>query len=61
VVENNVAAPGGLAGVAGDADSVHEGTPRRLDGNYHSVQVYDREYKAGNGLMLPYLLETKVH
>jgi len=37
-----------------------EGTPRRLDGKYHDVGVYYRDYRAVNGLMMPYLLETKV-
>jgi outer membrane lipoprotein-sorting protein len=37
-----------------------EGTPRRLDGNYHPVATYLRDYKAVNGLMVPYVLETAV-
>jgi outer membrane lipoprotein-sorting protein len=37
-----------------------EGTPRRLDGKYHPVEIYYRDYRAVNGLMVPYLLETKV-
>ena len=37
-----------------------EGTPRRLDGRSHSVEIFMRDYRAVNGLMLPYLLETKV-
>lgn len=37
-----------------------EGTPRRLDGKYHPVEVYFRDYRAVSGLMVPYLLETKV-
>lgn len=37
-----------------------EGTPRRLDGKYHPVAVYLRDYRAVNGLMLPFLLETAV-
>jgi outer membrane lipoprotein-sorting protein len=37
-----------------------EGTPRRLDGKNHPVEVYYRDYRAVNGLMVPYLLETKV-
>jgi outer membrane lipoprotein-sorting protein len=37
-----------------------EGTPRRLDGKYHSVATYLRDYKAVNGLMVPYVLETAV-
>lgn len=37
-----------------------EGTPRRLDGKYHPVEIYYRDYRAVNGLMVPYLQETKV-
>jgi outer membrane lipoprotein-sorting protein len=37
-----------------------EGTPRRLDGKYHPVEIYYRDYKSTNGLLIPYLLETKV-
>src|ERR1700730_15147019 len=37
-----------------------EGTPRRLDGNYHPVATYLRDYKAVNGLIVPYVLETAV-
>jgi hypothetical protein len=37
-----------------------EGTPRRLDGKYHPVAVLLRDYRAVNGLMMPYLLETTV-
>jgi outer membrane lipoprotein-sorting protein len=37
-----------------------EGTPRRLDGKYHPVEVYYRDYRSVNGLMMPYVLETKV-
>lgn len=37
-----------------------EGTPRRLDGKYHPVAVYLREYRSVSGLMMPYLLETAV-
>jgi hypothetical protein len=37
-----------------------EGTPRRLDGKFHPVEVYYRDYKPTNGLLIPYLLETKV-
>ncbi|MBZ5569933.1 MAG: outer membrane lipoprotein-sorting protein [Acidobacteriia bacterium] len=41
-------------------ESKIEGTPRRLDGKYHPVAVYFRDYKAVNGLMMPYVLETAV-
>ena len=37
-----------------------EGAPRRLDGKYHPVAVYYRDYKSTDGLMIPYLLETQV-
>jgi len=37
-----------------------EGTPRRLDGKVHPVATYLRDYRAVNGLMMPYLLETAV-
>lgn len=37
-----------------------EGTPRRLDGKYHPVEVYYRDYRPTSGLMVPYLMETKV-
>jgi outer membrane lipoprotein-sorting protein len=47
-----------------DADSFLEvkveGTPRRLDGKYHPVAVYLRDYRSVNGLMMPYLMETTV-
>jgi len=37
-----------------------EGTPRRLDGKYHPVATYLRDYKSVNGLMVPFVLETAV-
>ena len=37
-----------------------EGTPRRLDGKYHSVEVYYRDYRPTSGLTMPYVMETKV-
>ena len=37
-----------------------EGEPRRLDGKYHPVAVFLRDYRSVNGLMMPYLLETTV-
>lgn len=37
-----------------------EGQPRRLDGIYHPVEVYYRDYRPVNGLQVPYLMETKV-
>ena len=35
-----------------------EGSPRRLDGKMHTVEVYYRDFKPVNGLMMPYLMET---
>ena len=47
-----------------DADSFLEvkidGTPRRLDGKYHPVATYLRDYRQVNGLVIPYLNETAV-
>ena len=37
-----------------------EGTPRRLDGKYHPVEVYYRDYRAVSGLVMPHVMETKV-
>lgn len=37
-----------------------EGQPRRLDGTYHPVEVYYRDYRAVSGLQIPFLLETHV-
>jgi outer membrane lipoprotein-sorting protein len=37
-----------------------EGTPRRLDGIEHPVEVYYRDYRNVDGLQIPFLLETKV-
>ena len=37
-----------------------EGTPRRLDGTYRQVATYCRDYRTVNGLIMPYLLETRV-
>jgi hypothetical protein len=37
-----------------------EGTPRRLDGKYHPVDIYYKDFRQTNGLMIPYLLETVV-
>ncbi len=37
-----------------------EGQPRRLDDEYHPVEVYYRDYRPVNGLQIPYVLETKV-
>ena len=37
-----------------------EGTPRRLDGVEHPVEIYYRDYRAVDGLQIPFLLETRV-
>jgi len=37
-----------------------EGTPRRLDGKYHPVSIFLRDYRAVNGLQIPHLIETSV-
>ena len=38
-----------------------EGSPRRLDGKVHPVEIYYAEFRpAPGGLVLPYLYETKV-
>ena len=37
-----------------------EGQPRRLDGVFHPVQVYYRDYRNVNGLEIPFVLETRV-
>jgi hypothetical protein len=36
------------------------GAPRRLDGTYHPVEIYYRDYRSLSGLKVPYLLETRV-
>lgn len=37
-----------------------EGTPRRMDGKMHPVEVYMRDYRPVSGLMVPHVLETAV-
>jgi hypothetical protein len=37
-----------------------EGQPRRLDGVYHPVEVYFRDFRTVSGLQIPFVLETKV-
>jgi hypothetical protein len=37
-----------------------EGQPRRLDGTYHPVEVYYRDYRNVSGLEIPFVLETRV-
>ena len=41
-------------------ESKIEGQPRRLDGVYHPVEVYYRDYRNVNGLEIPFVLETRV-
>ncbi len=36
------------------------GAPRRLDGKYHPVEIYYRDFRSLGALKVPYLLETKV-
>jgi outer membrane lipoprotein-sorting protein len=35
-----------------------EGAPRRMDGRMRPVEIYYRDYKSVNGLIVPYVLET---
>ena len=37
-----------------------EGIPRRMDGKMRPVEIYYRDYKTVNGLLVPYILETLV-
>lgn len=37
-----------------------EGQPRRLDGTDHPVEVYYRDYRAVDGLRIPFVFETRV-
>jgi len=37
-----------------------EGAPRRLDGKYHPVAIYLRDYRSVDGLVMPFVLETAV-
>jgi len=37
-----------------------EGTPRRLDGVAHPVEIYYRDYRPVDGLQIPFVLETRV-
>jgi outer membrane lipoprotein-sorting protein len=37
-----------------------EGVPRRMDGKMRPVEIYYRDYKSVNGLIVPYVLETIV-
>ena len=41
-------------------ESKIEGTPRRLDGEDRPIDIYMTDYRSTNGLMIPYVLETKV-
>jgi len=36
-----------------------DGAPRRLDGKFHNVEVYYRDYRKIDGLTMPYLTESK--
>ena len=37
-----------------------EGSPRRLDGKYHPVNVFFRDFQPVDGLQLPFVIETVV-
>jgi hypothetical protein len=37
-----------------------DGEARKLDGKPHAVEIYQREFKAEHGLMIPHILETAV-
>ncbi len=37
-----------------------EGQPRRLDGTDHPVELYYRDYRPVDGLLIPFVIETKV-
>ncbi len=41
-------------------ESKVEGQPRRLDGLDHPVEVFYRDYRAVNGLQIPFVMETHV-
>ncbi len=41
-------------------ESKIEGQPRPLDGVYHPVEIYYRDYRRVSGLQIPFALETKV-
>lgn len=36
------------------------GQPRRLDGKIHAVEIYYSDYRRVNGLLIPFVLETRV-
>ena len=37
-----------------------EGSPRRLDGKPHNVEIYLREFKPEGGIVIPHVIETHV-
>ena len=37
-----------------------EGTPRRMDGAMHKVWVYQRDFRAVQGVTIPFVLETAI-
>ncbi len=41
-------------------ESKIEGTPRKLDGLEHPVEIYFSDYRTVDGLQIPFVLETKV-
>jgi len=42
------------------ADVKVEGTPKRMDGKMRPAEVYYRDYRSVNGLMVPYVLFLKL-
>ncbi len=41
-------------------ESKIEGTPRRMDGVDHPVEIYLRDYREVSGVQIPFVLETRV-
>ena len=37
-----------------------EGEPRKMDGKFHNVAIYYRDYKSEQGLTVPHVFETVV-
>jgi hypothetical protein len=38
-----------------------DGVPRRMDGKMHEVSIYQRDFRAVQGLMVPFVVETAVN
>jgi hypothetical protein len=41
-------------------ESKMEGSPRRLDGKYHPVEIHFLDFHTVDGLLIPYILETRI-